>query len=93
MSVVGFNDMPFADRFTPPLTTIHIPHGQIGARAAELLLERIEDPGRDAADARVRADPQGAGVDGGAAARRRRPARFRCDCVSRDPGSWPETVK
>jgi LacI family transcriptional regulator len=44
VSVVGFNDMPFADRFAPPLTTIHIPHGQIGARAAELLLERIDDP-------------------------------------------------
>jgi LacI family transcriptional regulator len=44
VSVVGFNDMPFADRFAPPLTTIHIPHGSIGARAAELLLERIEDP-------------------------------------------------
>jgi len=44
VSVVGFNDMPFADRFAPPLTTIHIPHGHIGARAAELLLERIEDP-------------------------------------------------
>jgi LacI family transcriptional regulator len=45
VSVVGFNDMPFTDRFAPPLTTVHIPHGQIGARAAELLLERIEDPG------------------------------------------------
>jgi LacI family transcriptional regulator, galactose operon repressor len=44
VSVIGFNDMPFADRFSPPLTTIHIPHAQIGARAAELLLERIEHP-------------------------------------------------
>jgi LacI family transcriptional regulator len=44
VSVIGFNDMPFADRFSPPLTTIHIPHAQIGARAAELLLELIEDP-------------------------------------------------
>jgi LacI family transcriptional regulator len=44
VSVVGFNDMPFTDRFAPPLTTVHIPHGAIGARAAELLLERIEDP-------------------------------------------------
>ena len=44
VSVVGFNDMPFADRFDPPLTTVHIPHAAIGARAAELLLERIEDP-------------------------------------------------
>lgn len=44
VSVIGFNDMPFTDRFSPPLTTVHIPHDQIGARAAELLLERIHDP-------------------------------------------------
>ena len=44
VSVTGFNDMPFTDRFSPPLTTIRIPHAQIGARAAELLLERIQDP-------------------------------------------------
>jgi len=44
VSVIGFNDMPFADRFAPPLTTVRIPHALIGARAAELLLERIEDP-------------------------------------------------
>jgi LacI family transcriptional regulator len=39
ISVVGFNDMPFADRFDPPLTTIRIPHYEIGARAAELLIQ------------------------------------------------------
>jgi LacI family transcriptional regulator len=39
ISVVGFNDMPFADHFDPPLTTLRIPHYEIGARAAELLLE------------------------------------------------------
>ncbi len=44
VSVVGFNDMPFADRFSPPLSTIHIPASQIGERAAELLLERIDNP-------------------------------------------------
>jgi LacI family transcriptional regulator len=43
VSVVGFNDMPFADRFHPPLTTIHIPHYEIGAGAADLLLERLRD--------------------------------------------------
>jgi LacI family transcriptional regulator len=43
VSVVGFNDMPFADRFQPPLTTIHIPHYEIGAAAAELILERLQD--------------------------------------------------
>lgn len=44
VSVIGFNDMPFTDRFSPPLSTVHIPQARIGARAAELLLERIADP-------------------------------------------------
>ena len=39
ISVVGFNDMPFAGRFDPPLTTVRIPHYEIGARAADLLIE------------------------------------------------------
>ena len=43
VSVVGFNDMRFADRFNPPLTTIRLPHYEIGAAAAELLLERLGD--------------------------------------------------
>jgi LacI family transcriptional regulator len=43
VSVLGFNDMPFAGRFQPPLTTIHIPHYEIGAAAAELMLERLQD--------------------------------------------------
>jgi LacI family transcriptional regulator len=43
LSVVGFNDMPFSERFNPPLTTIRIPHYEIGASAAELLLERLQD--------------------------------------------------
>jgi LacI family transcriptional regulator, galactose operon repressor len=41
VSVVGFNDMPFADRFSPPLTTVRIPHHAMGLRAAEELLARI----------------------------------------------------
>jgi LacI family transcriptional regulator len=44
ISVVGFNDMPFSERFNPPLTTIGIPHYEIGSAAAELLLERLQDP-------------------------------------------------
>lgn len=46
VSIVGFNDMPFADKFSPPLTTVRIPHYEMGARAAELLLERIESNGK-----------------------------------------------
>ena len=44
VSIVGYNDMPFADRLDPPLTTIRIPHYQIGVRAAELILEILEKP-------------------------------------------------
>jgi LacI family transcriptional regulator len=36
--------MPFSERFSPPLTTIRIPHYAIGASAAELLLERLQQP-------------------------------------------------
>jgi LacI family transcriptional regulator len=45
VSVIGFNDMPFAARFSPPLTTIGIPHYEIGVAAADLLLELLQDGG------------------------------------------------
>lgn len=48
VSVVGFNDMPFLDKLRPPLTTVRIPHHQIGAEAARMLLEAIEEPDRPA---------------------------------------------
>jgi len=44
VSVTGFNDMPFVDRFTPPLSTLHIPLDELGVQAALLLLERIQNP-------------------------------------------------
>ncbi len=44
VSVVGFNDMPFAARFNPPLTTVRIPHYEMGSKSAELLLELLQDP-------------------------------------------------
>ncbi len=44
VSIVGFNDMPFIDRVNPPLTTVRIPHYELGVHAAELLLGRLRDP-------------------------------------------------
>ena len=41
VSVVGYNDMPFVDRFRPPLTTVRVPHYELGATAAELMLEQL----------------------------------------------------
>src|ERR671911_1248732 len=51
--VVGFNDMPFAARFSPPLTTIHIPHYEIGKAAAQLMLERLQDADSQPRDIRL----------------------------------------
>jgi LacI family transcriptional regulator len=44
VSVTGFNDMAFADRFDPPLTSVRIPHRLMGAEAARLLLALIANP-------------------------------------------------
>jgi LacI family transcriptional regulator len=44
ISLVGFNDMAFVDRLAPPLTTVRVPHYQIGAEAGRMLLERLADP-------------------------------------------------
>jgi LacI family transcriptional regulator len=43
VSVVGFNDMPFIDQLRPPLSSVRIPHYEVGTAAAELMLDRISD--------------------------------------------------
>jgi LacI family transcriptional regulator len=48
MSVVGFNDMPFLDKMRPPLTTVRVPHYEVGAEAARMLLDAITSPDRRA---------------------------------------------
>jgi LacI family transcriptional regulator len=48
VSVVGFNDMPLLDKLRPPLTTVGIPHHQVGVEAARMLLESINEPDRPA---------------------------------------------
>lgn len=42
ISVAGFNDMPGASTFEPPLTTVRSPNYEIGVRASEMLLKRIQ---------------------------------------------------
>ncbi len=41
LSVLGFNDMPFAGDLSPALTTIHVPLRQIGCESARMLLQDI----------------------------------------------------
>ena len=43
VSLVGFNDMPLVDRIDPPLTTLRIQHYEMGAGAARILLEELQD--------------------------------------------------
>lgn len=47
VSVIGFNDMMFAEEFTPPLTTVRVPTVEMGVVAAKLLLRMIETGDRD----------------------------------------------
>jgi LacI family transcriptional regulator len=48
ISVIGFNDMPFLDKLRPPLTTIAVPHHELGAEAARMLLDSLAEPDRPA---------------------------------------------
>jgi LacI family transcriptional regulator len=60
VSIVGFNDMPFVDQFRPPLTTVRIPHRELGRRAAGLLLAAL-----DTASSGYVTPPSGIGREGG----------------------------
>jgi LacI family transcriptional regulator len=44
VSLTGYNDMPFVDRISPPLTTVRIPSYETGRHAAAMILEQIETP-------------------------------------------------
>jgi LacI family transcriptional regulator len=46
LSIVGFDDMQTASYMVPALTTIHQPAYEMGRRAAELLMELMETPGK-----------------------------------------------
>jgi LacI family transcriptional regulator len=41
MSVVGFNDMDSTEDLNPPLTTVRVPHFEMGAEAARLLIDDL----------------------------------------------------
>lgn len=45
IAVVGFDDMPFAARADPPLTTVRQPIQSLGSLAAETLIDMIEHEG------------------------------------------------
>ncbi len=46
LAVVGFDDTRIARMTRPPLTTVRVPMAKMGARAVELLCQRIAEPQR-----------------------------------------------
>lgn len=46
ISVIGCEDLPFSQYFVPTLTTIRVPIYDIGRRAAQLLMRRLQKPSR-----------------------------------------------
>lgn len=48
LAVVGFDDIPLASYVTPSLTTIAQPKGQMGKRAAQMVLAILSESGDDA---------------------------------------------
>lgn len=45
VSVTGYNNMPMLHRMNPALTTVSIPHYDMGYQAARVVLQRIKKPG------------------------------------------------
>jgi LacI family transcriptional regulator len=53
VALASFDDFPWAELVSPPLTTVAQPTYQIGVEAVRLLLERIADPDRPAVTTRL----------------------------------------
>ncbi len=45
VSIVGFDDIELAQIAYPPLTTVHVPHQQMGRMAAQTLVAMVQDGG------------------------------------------------
>jgi len=46
ISIIGFDDMPWSISLNPPLTAVRQPGFDMGRKAAEMLYERIANPGK-----------------------------------------------
>ena len=47
VAIIGYDDLPWAPAFDPPLTVVRQPAYDMGRRATELLLSRVEEPERE----------------------------------------------
>jgi DNA-binding LacI/PurR family transcriptional regulator len=42
VALVGFDDLPFAQYIDPPLTTVHLPIGELARQASEMLIQILK---------------------------------------------------
>jgi len=56
IAIVGFDDMYWSNSLNPPLTAVRQPAHEIGKRAIELLIQRIEDPNKSTVQMILNAD-------------------------------------
>lgn len=54
VAIVGFDDLPWAEAFDPPLTVVRQPAYEVGRQAMELLLKRLAAPGAPVTTVRLR---------------------------------------
>jgi DNA-binding LacI/PurR family transcriptional regulator len=47
VAIIGYDDLPWAPAFDPPLTAVRQPAYEMGRRATELLLSRVDEPQRE----------------------------------------------
>ncbi len=69
VAILGYDDMPWALAFDPPLTVVKQPGYEVGQRAAELLIQRLEEPGRSVTVVLLQPELVVRGSCGGAAER------------------------
>jgi DNA-binding LacI/PurR family transcriptional regulator len=58
VSVIGFGDVDYARHLAPPATTLKQDAYEIGVQAAQLLLDRIENPDRKTSARQLRFEPK-----------------------------------
>ncbi len=44
ISIIGFDNLQSAEMMKPPLTTVSVPKTELGSRAVELMIRRLENP-------------------------------------------------
>jgi LacI family transcriptional regulator len=85
MAVAGFDDIPLARYMDPPLSSVHVPISDLGARAVEMLLHGVTHKNdharrreRVSTELVIRRSTAGASAE-------RPPPKFKRETVSTEP--------